>query len=74
MKKEMELTLYLVSRGSGCGTAGRPVASVTRRPGFESRHWQFLLNINDLLTVQKRHNKEKDPIFKNNFPAVSSSL
>ena len=28
------------SRGSGCGSAGRVVASDTRGPRFESRHWR----------------------------------
>ena len=55
--------------GSGCGAVGRAVASNTRGPGFESSHWQLLLNIYLLLTVcRKDENKEKRgrewPIFK----------
>ena len=47
--------------GIGCGAVGRAVASETRVPGFESSHWQFLLNIYLLLTVcRKDENKEKD--------------
>ena len=30
--------------GCGCGTVGSAVASETRGPGFESSHWQLLLN------------------------------
>ena len=32
-------------RGSGCGADDSTVASDSRGPGFESRHWQLLLNI-----------------------------
>ena len=47
--------------GSGCGAFGRVVASNTRGPGFESSHWQLLLNIYLLLTVcRKDENKEKE--------------
>ena len=46
--------------GSGCGAVGRAVASKTRGPGFESSHWQLLLNIYLLLTVEKTKNKEKE--------------
>ena len=46
--------------GSGCGTVGRAVACNTRGPGFESSHWQLLLNIYFLLTVcRKDENKKK---------------
>ena len=31
-----------MNAGSGYGSVGRAVASDTRGPGFESRHWQFL--------------------------------
>ena len=45
------------------------VTSDTRGPGFESSHWQLLLNIYLLLTVcRKDENKEKEagngPFFK----------
>ena len=48
-------------KGSGCGAVGRAVASDIRGPGFESSHWQLLLNIYLLLTVcRKDENKEKE--------------
>ena len=43
--------------GSGCGAVGRAVASDTRGPGFESSHWQLLLNI---YYCRKDENKEKE--------------
>ena len=47
--------------GSCCGAVGRAVASNIRGPGFESSHWQLLLNIYLLLTVcRKDENKEKE--------------
>ena len=47
--------------GSGCGAVGRAVAYDTRGPGFESSHWQLLLNIYLLLTVCRRdENKRKE--------------
>ena len=47
--------------GSGCGAVGRAVAYDTRGPGFESSHWQLLLNIYLLLTVcRKDENKRKE--------------
>ena len=50
-----------LTKGSGCGTVGRAVASNTRETGFESSHWQLLLNIYLLLTVcRKDGNKEKE--------------
>ena len=50
----------LLPLGSGCGAVGRAVAYNTRGPGFESSHWQLLLNIYLLLTVcRKDENKEK---------------
>ena len=46
--------------GSSCGAVGRAIASNTRGPGFESSHWQLLLNNYLLLTVcRKDENKEK---------------
>ena len=51
---------YLSVLGSGCGAVGRAAAYDTRGPGFESSHWQLLLNIYLLLTVcRKDENKEK---------------
>ena len=48
--------------GSGCGAVGRVVASNTGGPGFESSHWQLLVNIYLLLPVcRKDENKEKMP-------------
>ena len=43
--------------GHGCGAVGRAVASDTRGPGFESSHWQLLLNI---YYCRKDENKEKE--------------
>ena len=43
--------------GIGCGAVGRAVASETRVPGFESSHWQLLLNIYMLLTVCRNDKK-----------------
>ena len=52
--------LSLTNLGSGCGAVGRAVAFDTRGPGFDSSHWQLLLNIYLLLTVcRKDENKEK---------------
>ena len=34
-----------------CGSVGRVVASDTRGPGFESGHWQKIINIEHLFTV-----------------------
>ena len=58
----LSLTInYFLCLGSGCGAVGRAVASNTRGPGFESSHWQLLLNIYLLLTVcRKDENKEKE--------------
>ena len=54
--------------GSGCGAVGRAVACDTRGPGFESSHWQLLLDIYLLLTVCKKTKINKRgrewPIFK----------
>ena len=48
--------------GSSCGAVGRAIASNTRGPGFESSHWQLLLNNYLLLTVcRKDENKENRP-------------
>ena len=47
--------------GQCCGAVGKAVASYTRGLGFESSHWQLLLNIYLLLTVgRKDENKEKE--------------
>ena len=48
--------------GSGCGSVGRAVASVTRGPWFESSHPQTLIwtFICLLSIVLKRRNKEKE--------------
>ena len=47
---------------SGCGTADSTFGSATRGPGFESSHWQLLLNNYQLLTVGRQdENKEKRP-------------
>ena len=47
--------------GSGCGSVGRPVASNTRGPQFESRNWQtFVWNICFLSTVLKRRKIKKN--------------
>ena len=63
MQISLESVLLLkedVNKGSGCGAVGRAVAYDTRGPGFESTHWQLLLNIYLLLTVcRKDENKEK---------------
>ena len=46
--------------GIGCGSVGRPVASDTKGPRFESNHWQiFILNIYCQL-YWKDENKEKE--------------
>ena len=46
--------------GSGCGAVVRAVASDTRGHGFESSHWQLLLNIYLLVIVcRKDENKRK---------------
>ena len=37
--------------GSGCGSVGRAVASDTRDPRFESSHWQKIIYIEHLFTV-----------------------
>ena len=37
--------------GSGCGSVGRVVASDTRGPRFESRHWEKIIYIKHLCTV-----------------------
>ena len=49
------------TRGSGCGSVGRAVASNTRGPRFESRHGQILKSIYLLSTVLfwKDENKGK---------------
>ena len=43
--------------GSGCGSVGRAVASSTRDPWFESRHWQ---NFIYQLYNRKDENIEKE--------------
>ena len=59
------------TRGSGCGSVGRAVASETRGPRFESSHRQKIYNICLLSTVYwKDENKEKgggDCPFKKNY-------
>ena len=45
------------SQGTGCGSVGCAVASDTRDPRFESRHWQ---NCIDQLYKRKDENKEKE--------------
>ena len=73
----LSLTInYFLCLGSGCGAVGRAVASDTRGPGFESSHWQLLLNIYLLLTVwRKDENKRKRgqewPIFKKNNKKIT---
>ena len=52
-------TIYL---GSSFGAVGRAVSSDTRGHGFESSHWQLILNNYLLLTVcRKDENKENRP-------------
>ena len=46
--------------GSGCGSVGRAVASDTRGPRFESRHWQNLYWIVHCQLYWKDENKEKE--------------
>ena len=51
--------------GSGCGSVGTAVASDTRDPQFESRHWQSFIY---QLYIRKDDKKEKEagngPSFK----------
>ena len=47
----------LLDGGQWCGAVGRAVASDTRRPRFESSHWQLLLNIYILLTICRKDEK-----------------
>ena len=43
--------------GSGCGSFGRAVASNTRDPRFESRHWQtFIVHLFTVNCVEKTKN------------------
>ena len=46
--------------GSGCGAVGRPVASDTRGPGFESSHRQLLLNTIYCHVCRKDETKDKE--------------
>ena len=52
--------------GSGCGSVGRAVASITRDPRFESRHRHNCIN---QLYNRKHQNKEKEA---GNGPSLKS--
>ena len=43
-----------IRKGRGCGAVGKAVASDTRDPGFESRHWQYFEHIYLSIAIQKR--------------------
>ena len=45
--------------GSGCGSVGRAVASDTRGPRFESSHWQKIIHIEHLFTVNCELKRQK---------------
>ena len=48
--------------GSGCGSVGRVVASITRGPLFKSSHWQNLYRtLFSVKCIEKDKNKEKRP-------------
>ena len=48
-------------RGSGCGSVGRAVASDTRDPRLESRHWQTLIkHLFTVNCVEKTKTKKKE--------------
>ena len=51
--------INILKQGSGCCAVGRAVATDTREPGFESSHWQPLLNIYLLLTVCRKIKKKR---------------
>ena len=47
--------------GSGCGSVGRAVASDTRDPRLESRHWQTLIkHLFTVNCVEKTKTKKKE--------------
>ena len=46
---------------SGCGTVGKVVASLNRRPRFKYSYQQFDKNTYQLLIVWKNENKENRP-------------
>ena len=60
--------------GSGCGFVGRAVASYTRRPWYQSSHWQSFMKI--ILTIEKTKLIKKRPEiakFKNIFLTKTSN-
>ena len=59
IKLWIEISIWF--RGSGCGSVDRAVASDTRDPRFESRHWQtFIKHLFTVNCVEKTKIKKKE--------------
>ena len=78
IKLWIEISIWF--RGSGCGSVDRAVASDTRDPRFESRHWQtFIKHLFTVNCVEKTKIKRKEagngPFFlKKTWPKYCSKV
>ena len=62
----------LLQHGQCCGSVGRAVASETRDPRFESRHWQTFIKHSFTVNYVEKTKKRKEeagngPFFKKNL-------
>ena len=67
------LPIKILSTGSGCGSVGKPVASDTRGPRFESCHWRsFYWTLLTVNCVEKTKIKKKRPGMAHFFKILST--